>query len=52
VGIVHEECVSLSVPGTRLQVTNLPSRVSNLAEMAAIGLGLPAETFKDAGRYG
>jgi len=26
--------------------------VSNLAEMAALGLGLPAETFKDAGRYG
>ncbi|KAG6837682.1 hypothetical protein H0H93_004958 [Arthromyces matolae] len=27
-------------------------RVSNLAEMAAVGLGIPAETFKDAGRYG
>jgi hypothetical protein len=26
--------------------------VENLAEMAALGLGLPRETFKDAGRYG
>lgn len=27
-------------------------RVSGLAEMAAVGLGLPASTFTDAGRYG
>ena len=27
-------------------------RVENLAEMAAVGLGLPRETFKEAGRYG
>lgn len=26
--------------------------VENLAEMASLGLGLPKETFKDAGRYG
>lgn len=26
--------------------------VAVLADMVAIGLGLPAETFRDAGRYG
>ena len=26
--------------------------VADLADMVAIGLGLPAETFRDAGRYG
>ncbi|KXN88784.1 hypothetical protein AN958_06653 [Leucoagaricus sp. SymC.cos] len=26
--------------------------VADLAEMAAVGFGLPAETFKDAGKYG
>lgn len=33
------------------QLVSLPS-VSALAEMAAVGMGLPAETFTDAGRYG
>ncbi|KAI0196781.1 hypothetical protein EV127DRAFT_87736 [Xylaria flabelliformis] len=28
------------------------SSVTGLAEMAAVGMGLPAETFSDAGRYG
>jgi len=28
------------------------SSVTNLAEMAAIGLGLPEDTFRDAGKYG
>ncbi len=32
-------------------LTLCPS-VSTVAEMAAIGLGLPGETFKGAGRYG
>lgn len=26
--------------------------VSGLAEMVAVGLGLPVKTFSDAGRYG
>lgn len=28
------------------------NRVEGLTEMTAVGLGLPAGTFKDAGRYG
>ncbi|EMR68297.1 putative clavaminate synthase-like protein [Eutypa lata UCREL1] len=32
--------------------TSMKSAVSGLAEMAAVGLGLPASTFTDAGRYG
>jgi hypothetical protein len=28
------------------------NRVEGLAQMAAVGLGLPRETFTDAGRYG
>ncbi|KAI0375255.1 Clavaminate synthase-like protein [Pilatotrama ljubarskyi] len=32
--------------------TSMKTAVENLAEMAAIGLGLPRETFKEAGRYG
>ncbi|KAI0814703.1 hypothetical protein GGR55DRAFT_443171 [Xylaria sp. FL0064] len=31
---------------------SMKSAVSGLAEMAAVGLGLPAETFSDAARYG
>ncbi|OTA52447.1 Clavaminate synthase-like protein [Hypoxylon sp. EC38] len=31
---------------------SMKSAVSGLAEMAAVGMGLPAETFTDAGRYG
>ncbi|KAI0117956.1 Clavaminate synthase-like protein [Nemania sp. FL0031] len=31
---------------------SMKSAVSALAEMAAVGMGLPAETFSDAGRYG
>lgn len=27
-------------------------RVSGLAEMTAVGLGLPAETFSSGGKYG
>ncbi|KAI5917179.1 Clavaminate synthase-like protein [Camillea tinctor] len=32
--------------------SSMKSAVTGLAEMAAVGLGLPAETFSDAGRYG
>ncbi|KAG6814120.1 hypothetical protein H0H92_002115 [Tricholoma furcatifolium] len=32
--------------------TSMQSAVADLAEMAALGLGLPAETFRHAGRYG
>jgi hypothetical protein len=31
---------------------NHTGSVENLAEMAAVGLGLPGNTFKDAGKYG
>ncbi|KAI1099327.1 Clavaminate synthase-like protein [Jackrogersella minutella] len=31
---------------------SMKSAVSGLAEMAAVGMGLPAETFADAGKYG
>ncbi|KAK3369653.1 hypothetical protein B0T24DRAFT_596369 [Lasiosphaeria ovina] len=31
---------------------SMKNAVEGLTEMAAVGLGLPAETFKDAGRYG
>jgi hypothetical protein len=29
-----------------------PDRVEGLAEMTAVGLGLPTSSFKDAGTYG
>ncbi|KAM5347173.1 hypothetical protein ACJ41O_010178 [Fusarium nematophilum] len=32
--------------------TSMKNAVSKLAEMTAVGLGLPAEFFSDAGRYG
>ncbi|OAA56357.1 hypothetical protein SPI_07968 [Niveomyces insectorum RCEF 264] len=32
--------------------TAMKEAVSGVAQMAAVGLGLPAETFTDAGRYG
>ncbi|KAF8225108.1 Clavaminate synthase-like protein [Tricholoma matsutake] len=32
--------------------TSMKNAVANLAEMIAIGLGLPLETFRDAGKYG
>ncbi|KAF4975715.1 hypothetical protein FZEAL_7532 [Fusarium zealandicum] len=32
--------------------TSMKNAVSKLAEMAAVGLGLPAEFFSDAGQYG
>ncbi|KAF8640724.1 hypothetical protein AX17_000376 [Amanita inopinata Kibby_2008] len=32
--------------------TSMKAAVTNLAEMTAVGLGLPAKTFSDAGKYG
>ncbi|KAK3331617.1 hypothetical protein B0T19DRAFT_413658 [Cercophora scortea] len=32
--------------------SSMKNAVEGLTEMTAVGLGLPAETFKDAGRYG
>ncbi|PIL31703.1 hypothetical protein GSI_06406 [Ganoderma sinense ZZ0214-1] len=32
--------------------TSMKTAVGNLSEMASVGLGLPRETFQDAGRYG
>ncbi|KAK4225166.1 hypothetical protein QBC38DRAFT_483631 [Podospora fimiseda] len=32
--------------------TSMKNAVEGLTQMAAVGLGLPANTFKDAGRYG
>ncbi|KAK2066672.1 hypothetical protein P8C59_000466 [Phyllachora maydis] len=32
--------------------TSMKNAVQGLAEMAAVGFGLPSETFKEAGRYG
>ncbi|TBU39081.1 Clavaminate synthase-like protein [Dichomitus squalens] len=32
--------------------TSMKTAVANLSEMTAVGLGLPRETFKDAGKYG
>lgn len=29
-----------------------PNRVEGLAEMTAVGLGLPTSSFKEAGTYG
>ena len=37
---------------TRLIFHDYRISVANLAEMTAIGLGLPTETFRDAGKYG
>jgi hypothetical protein len=51
-GKIDEERVGRSV--LTLSWRNLPhlSRVEDLAEMAAMGLGLPRSTFKEAGKYG
>lgn len=60
VGNVDEECVSNRRYGMQhpnleifIKLTCLPwISVSDLAAMAAAGLGLPVETFREAGRYG
>ena len=50
-GNCHEECVRCGT--LTLVVTHeLADSVENLAEMAAIGLGVPEDTFRHAGRYG
>lgn len=38
--------------GTRIDDIWYPSSVSDIAAMAAIGLGLPAEAWVDATKYG
>ena len=49
---MHENCVKKHICAyAKVLLTDCAS-VENLAEMAAVGLGLPRETFKDAGRYG
>lgn len=53
-GNIHEKCVS---PVPILRNTHDANKssyhsVSKLSEMTAVGLGLPAEFFSDAGRYG
>ncbi|KAI1182178.1 hypothetical protein F5B17DRAFT_435902 [Nemania serpens] len=57
---LHAENVVPEADGIRQRWTpvmtkwgeSMKSAVSALAEMAAVGMGLPAETFTDAGRYG
>ncbi|KAG6901815.1 hypothetical protein C0995_007614 [Termitomyces sp. Mi166 len=39
-------------PIMQLWGNSMKSAVANLAEMIALGLGLPSKTFRDAGRYG
>jgi isopenicillin N synthase-like dioxygenase len=39
-------------PAMNLWGTSMKNAVQSLAEMTAVGLGLPAETFRDAGNYG
>lgn len=57
VGKLHEECVSfclwnfLSTNHLR-NLTIETNSVSKLSEMTALGLGLEADYFSNAGRYG
>ncbi|KAG6841756.1 hypothetical protein C0991_007085 [Blastosporella zonata] len=39
-------------PFIPIHADKIISSVADLAQMTAVGLGLPAETFRDAGRYG
>ena len=39
-------------PGSSMLTRWADHSVEGLTQMAAVGLGLPADTFKDAGRYG
>ncbi|KAK4097620.1 Clavaminate synthase-like protein [Parathielavia hyrcaniae] len=39
-------------PVMNLWGTSMKNAVEGLTQMTAVGLGLPADTFKDAGRYG
>ena len=51
VGSIYEECVSEPTDHQRLY-TDVYCSVEDLADMASIGLGLPRETFREAGKYG
>ena len=52
-GTINEErvCFWFSISQRFYHAKSFTS-VENLGEMAAVGLGLPRETFKEAGRYG
>lgn len=52
VGIVDEECVSLMRGCGKLKGADDKCSVEGLTEMLALGLQLPEETFRSAGRYG
>ena len=52
-GLKHEERVSCPAADLVVDMTLMQrDRVSSLAGMVAVGLGLPAEAFQEAGRYG
>lgn len=56
-GVEYEERVSVLEPLTRHahladHDSDMAPSVSSLAEMLAVGLDLPAETFREAGKYG
>jgi hypothetical protein len=51
VGSVYEECVS-GIMNLRRSNTDLCYSVEDLADMTSIGLGLPRNTFREAGKYG
>lgn len=56
VGKLHEECVSFCLwnvlSTNHRNLTMETNRVSKLSEMTALGLGLEADYFSNAGRYG
>ena len=51
-GQVHEGCVWPSLSPFNVAHVRFLSSVENIAEMTAIGLGLPRDTIKEAGKYG
>ena len=52
VGQVHEGCVWRSLFILNVAHVPLSSSVEDVAEMIAVGLGLPRDTIKEAGKYG
>ena len=49
---MRESCALPIPPQLAEAVANTNTSVENIAEMAAIGLGLPRGFIKDAGKYG